>query len=75
MRNKENTTQVTPYPLVIRRNQLKSIVGISPSSIDRLEREGSFPARRRIGAGTVGWLLHEVQEFLSSQPKVISKEG
>lgn len=72
----KQTIEETPHqlpPLLIRRNQLKTLVGLSPSNVDRLEKEGRFPARRRIGAGTVGWLLSEVQAFLESQPKV--KEG
>ena len=52
-----------PFPLFIRRSQLKSLIGLSPSTVDRLEAEGLFPARRRVGAGVVGWLGTEVQEF------------
>ena len=63
-----------PHPLLIRRSQLKALVGLPPSTVDRLEREGLFPSRRRIGAGTVGWLLPEVQEFLANQPKVIGNK-
>jgi len=59
------TTQPHTAPLIIRRNQLKQIVGISPSSVDRLEAAGQFPKRRKIGPGCVGWLYSEVLEFLN----------
>lgn len=62
--------EATPLPLLIRRSQLKNLVGMAPSTVDRLEREGVFPARRRIGVGTVGWLRSEVEEFLNRQPKI-----
>ena len=52
-----------PFPLFIRRSQLKSLVGLSPSTVDRLEKAGTFPARRKVGEGVVGWLGQEVQEF------------
>ena len=55
-------------PLLIRRNQLTTLIGISPSSVDRLEKAGEFPRRRRVGPGTVGWLRDEVVEFLNRQP-------
>lgn len=62
--------EATIQPFLIRRGQLKAVTGLSPSSIDRLEQAGLFPARRRVGPGIVGWLRSEVEEFLARQPKV-----
>lgn len=62
--------ETPPLPLLIRRSQLKNLVGLAPSTVDRLERDGVFPARRRVGAGVVGWVRSEVEEFLNQQPKV-----
>lgn len=59
MSKSEKTT-----PIFIRRAQLKTITGLSPSTVDRLEAEGQFPKRRRIGPGCVGWLFAEVREAL-----------
>ena len=68
----QNKPQGTTNPLFIRRSQLKNIVGISPSQVDRLERAGVFPARRRIAGGAaVGWLYDEVKTFLYSQATAI----
>lgn len=63
-----------PRPLLIRRSQLKNLVGLPPTTVDRLEKAGAFPARRRIGPGVVGWLASEVEEFLSRQPKIVGGE-
>lgn len=58
-------------PLLVRRNKLKEIVGLSPSQVDRLERAGIFPRRRRIAGGSaVGWLYDEVRTFLYSQSTI-----
>lgn len=59
----------SPRPFLIRRSQLKALVGLAPSTVDRLERDGIFPARRRVGPGVVGWLASEVEDFLKRQPK------
>lgn len=56
-------------PLFIRRKHLQSTVGLSPSQVDRLERAGLCPRRRRIAGGAaVGWLYEEWRTFLSGQP-------
>jgi prophage regulatory protein len=63
-----NQTEVNP--LFIRRNQLKQITGLSNSTIWRLETEGVFPKRRKLSAGTVGWLYSEVEAFLNNSEAV-----
>ena len=47
-------------PLIIRRNNLKAVVGISPTTVDRLEAKGKFPARKHFSEGVVGWHSPEV---------------
>ena len=56
-------------PLFIRRNQLKEITGLSPSTIWRLEKDGLFPKRRQIGS-CVGWIFSEVELFLKNSEAV-----
>jgi predicted DNA-binding transcriptional regulator AlpA len=60
-----NTIPAKHPPIFIRRNQLKEITGLSPSSVWRLEHDGKFPRRRKIG-NCVGWLYSEVEEFLNA---------
>ena len=54
-------------PLIIRRSQLKSVLGISPSTVDRLETAGEFPKRKRWNAGVVGWSGEEVAAWVSER--------
>jgi prophage regulatory protein len=49
--------------IIVRRSQLKSVVGLSPSSVERLEKAGDFPRRRKFGPGTIGWLYEEIVEW------------
>ena len=58
-------TEILKLPAV----QIK--VQLSRSSIYRLESEGQFPKRIQLGAGrSVGWYLHEVEEWLANRPRV-----
>ncbi len=43
------------------------IVGCSRQAIWRMEREGTFPKRIKIGTGSVGWLEHEVEAWLADR--------
>lgn len=40
----------------------------SPAQIDRKEKAGLFPLRRKLGAGRIGWLESEVDEYLRNLP-------
>ncbi len=65
----QETQQSNIPPLFIRRKQLQNTVGLSPSQVDRLERAGLCPRRRRIAGGAaVGWLYEEWRAFLLGQP-------
>ena len=56
-------------PLLIRRSQLKHVVGLSASTVRRLEATGNFPKRRKIG-GVVGWIGSEIEAWLKCQEVV-----
>jgi len=49
--------------LFFNRKELVAAVGLSFSSIYRLERAGKFPARRIVGDRAVRWLVEEVMEW------------
>jgi prophage regulatory protein len=55
---------------VVRRKQLLEIIGLSCATQWRLERAGLFPARIRLGKGSVGWHLAEVEEWLKDRERV-----
>lgn len=70
MSKTEGTNLSVVQKIIVRRSQLKGVVGLSPSSVDRLEKAGDFPSRRRFGAGTVGWLYSEVEAWANSKKAI-----
>lgn len=52
---------------VIRKPEARQITGMSDSTIRRLEIEGRFPKRLRLGGAACGWLLSEVNEWLQQR--------
>jgi prophage regulatory protein len=40
----------------------------SRTHLGRLEDAGRFPKRRQLGAGRIGWLEHEIDEWLANRP-------
>lgn len=55
-------------PLILRREQVLALCGISGTTLHRwMEREG-FPRPRQLGPRAVGWLLAECQEWLQARP-------
>lgn len=57
---------------IIRRRQVSSLTGLSPTTLWRLERDGRFPSRVQLSAGAVGWRLGDVLAWLSTRPVVAS---
>ena len=55
---------------ILRWRQVAPIVGCSRMTIARMEKTGTFPLRIRIGNGSVGWLKHEVEEWLAQRMAV-----
>jgi len=60
---KETTVQ---YEL-LRFKAVQQAVGLSRTSIWRLERAGQFPARRQLSANAVGWLKNEVDTWINNR--------
>jgi prophage regulatory protein len=57
---------------LLRRREVVARTGLSYPTIYRYELRGEFPARRRIGPNSVGWLAHEVDEWIKSRSVVRS---
>ena len=47
--------------------ELNHMVGISKSHLSRLEKNGQFPQRIKIGQRRVGWSFNEVNEWLEER--------
>ena len=54
----------------MRTAQLIEKIGLSRSTIWRLESQGEFPKRRQLGPGAVGWLEEEVEKWMLDRPHV-----
>lgn len=54
---------------IIRAPQLEKLVPLSRVTFWRLEKQGAFPQRVRIGKNSVGWFEHEVIQWIASRPK------
>lgn len=44
-------------------------VPYSRQHVDRLERAGQFPQRRRLGQARVVWELIEIEEWIDTRPR------
>jgi predicted DNA-binding transcriptional regulator AlpA len=45
--------------------QVQTRVRLSRTTIDRLERKGLFPRRRRVSARAVRWLASEIESWIT----------
>ena len=52
---------------ILRWRDVAPIIGCSRMTIARMEKAGTFPQRIRIGNGSVGWLEHEVEQWLADR--------
>lgn len=52
---------------LLSKKQVKEIVLYSYAHIDRLEAQGLFPKRVRLGENRVGWLQSEVYDWLRAK--------
>jgi prophage regulatory protein len=57
----------TDIPRIITKKELRQLVPFSPQYVLRLEKEGRFPHRIKIGERRVGWWLHEVLAWLAER--------
>ena len=58
---------------IVRRKELRHLVGYSPAHIDRLEKAGQFPKRVELGPGAVGWIEDEIQAWI--EERVAKRDG
>jgi len=60
---------------LIRTGELEEKIGLSRTTVWRLERAGAFPPRRRLGANVVGWVEEEVDDWIASRPTVAAHDA
>lgn len=49
----------------IRFSEIKKLIGISRSTIWRLEQKGKFPKRHKISPIEIAWLSNEVEDWIN----------
>lgn len=55
---------------ILRRWQVQDTVGLSRATIYQMMREGRFPKPVKITARAVGWIEHEIQEWLMKRVEI-----
>jgi len=61
---------------LVRAREVQRLTGLSRSSIFRRERDGDFPARRKIGSNSIAWIYEEIEAWIRSrQPASGQKRG
>ena len=60
-------TPDTDTDRIISAGERRRLVPYSDMHIWRLERDGRFPRRVRLGANRVGWSFREVQDWIESR--------
>lgn len=58
-----------PAERMIREGECRQLTGICRTTRYMMEKEGKFPARRKLGGRAVGWLLSEVSDWQKSRCK------
>lgn len=53
---------------ILRTHEVIEMTGMSRPTIWRKEKAGAFPARRQLGANSVGWLESEVIAWMDNLP-------
>ncbi|HBL7133890.1 TPA: AlpA family phage regulatory protein [Serratia marcescens] len=59
----------------VREPECRQLTGLCRTTRYLMEREGKFPARRKLGGRAVGWILSEVLAWQQNQPKVTSNKA
>jgi prophage regulatory protein len=52
---------------IISGREVHEMVSYSLMQIWRLERDGRFPKRIRLGPGRIGWSLREIQDWIAAR--------
>lgn len=58
---------------ILSKTEVAELTGMSTVTIWRREKELDFPPRRQISRGRVGYLLSEVERWMSDRPQVFSR--
>lgn len=60
-------TQLPAPDPVLSKAAVANLLGVSPSSIDRWTRAGTFPAKIKLGPARIGWRKAAVEAWLAER--------
>ena len=58
------------HPKVLRISEFEARVGLSRTTIWRRRREGLFPHPVNLGNGLLGFIEHEIDDWLANRPRI-----
>jgi predicted DNA-binding transcriptional regulator AlpA len=58
--------------LILRTADVVRRTGLSRTTLWRLERQGEFPARVRLGLNSVGWREDEIAQWIDARPRAMT---
>lgn len=58
---------VKPAHSIIRRKSVEARTGLSRSTIYQQIKDGTFPSPISLGPKAVGWLLHEIEDWIAER--------
>lgn len=62
--NKISSSSSPPRLRILRRAEVLSMVPLSDASLRRMEKDGRFPKRIRLGSQSYGWAENEVLDWI-----------
>ena len=63
----KKTIETHGLPLVLRKKQVLSLVGLSASTIYALEKAGAFPSPLKLSQRATGWLTSDIEHWLAAK--------
>lgn len=63
-------SKIQALPRILRRQEVERLTGMSRSFIYEQMNVGDFPRSVQISVKAVGWLEHEVEEWIASRARV-----
>jgi prophage regulatory protein len=58
---------------ILRTSEVIRLTGLSRTTLLRLERQGKFPTRIRLGLNSVGWREEEVRNWVETRPRAMTQ--
>ena len=63
-----SAAKITIQPIALERDDAAQFVGLSISTLEKLERQGAFPKARLLSTRRVGFIVRELIEWVEARP-------